>query len=143
DGKTLATCSYDRLVKLWDVTTGQELRTLKDHSDAVFGMAFSPDGRLLASAAADRAVKVWDVATGLRLYTLGDATDWLYAVAWSPDGKHVAAAGVDKSLRVWEVTATEGKLVRSIFAHEGPVTRLRYTEDGKTLYSLSEDRSVN
>ncbi len=142
DSQMLATCGYDRLIKLWDVASGKELRVLKDHSDAVYGLAFSPDGRLLASAAADRAVKVWDVATGKRLYTLGDSTDWLYAVAWSPDGRHVAAAGVDKSLRVWEVSATEGKLVRSVFAHEGPVTRLVYAADGKTLYSLSEDRTV-
>jgi dipeptidyl aminopeptidase/acylaminoacyl peptidase len=92
DGDTLATCGYDRLIKLWDLSTGKELRTLKDHSDAVYAAAFSPDGKLLASAGADRAVKVWDVAAGRRLYTLSEATDWVYAVAWHPDGKHLAAA---------------------------------------------------
>ena len=142
DGKTLATCGYDRLIKLWDVATGKELRTLTDHSDAVYGLCFSPDGRLLASAAADRAVKVWDVAGGRRLYTLGEATDWLYAVVWSPDGRRLAAAGVDKSIRVWEVAGDGGRLVHSVFAHEGPVTRLAYAADGSTLYSLSEDRTV-
>src|SRR5262249_16873152 len=74
DGRVLATCGYDRLIKLWDAATGKELRTLKDHSDSVYGVTFSPDGRLLASASADRAVKVWNVATGGRLYTLGEAT---------------------------------------------------------------------
>src|SRR5262249_38407558 len=69
DGQTLASCGYDRLVKLWDVVTGKLVRDLKDHSDAVYSVAFSPDGKLLASGAADRAVKVWDVATGTRLYT--------------------------------------------------------------------------
>jgi hypothetical protein len=142
DGKMLATCSYDRLVKLWDVASYKEIRTLKDHSDAVYGIAFSPDGKLLASAAADRAVKVWDVQTGVRLYSLSESTDWLYAVAWSPDGKHLAAAGVDKSIRVWEVSVAGGKLVQSVFAHEAPVLRLIYSPDGKTLYSLSEDRGV-
>jgi mono/diheme cytochrome c family protein len=142
DGRLLATCSYDRLIKLWDATTGKEIRTLKDHSDAAYSLAFSPDGGLLASGAADRAVKVWDVATGKRLYTLGEPTDWVYAVAWSPDGQYLAAAGVDKSIRVWEVSARKGKLVHSVFAHEGPVSRLVYAADGKTLYSLSEDRAV-
>jgi hypothetical protein len=66
----------------------------------------------------------------------------VYAVAWGPDGRHLAAAGVDKSIRVWEATAEGGKLVHSVFAHEGPVTRLAYAADGKTLYSLSEDRSL-
>src|SRR5205823_5498284 len=121
DGKLLATCGYDRLIKLWEVANGQEVRTLRDHSDAIYALAFSPDGKLLASAAADRAVKVWDIASGNRLYTLGEATDWLYAVAWSPDGRTLAAGGVDKSIRVWEVSAAGGKLVHSVFAHEGPV----------------------
>ena len=70
DGKALATCGYDRLIRLWDTATGKLVRDLKDHSDAVYAVAFSPDGKLLASGAADRAVKIWDVATGKRLYTL-------------------------------------------------------------------------
>ena len=151
DGKTLATAGYDRLIHLWDVPdlTGQQEKrkpgprlTLKDHSDAIYGLSFHPDGKLLASAGADRAVKVWDVATGKRLYTLGDATDWVYAVAWSPDKKHLCAAGVDKSVRVWAADASGGKLVNTAFAHEKPVWRLGHTSDGKTLFTAGEDRIV-
>lgn len=142
DGRLLATCGYDRLIKLWDAATGKELHTLKDHSDAVYSLAFSPDGRQLASGAADRAVKVWDTATGQRRYTLSESTDWVYAVAWSPDGRHLAAAGVDKSIRLWEVSGAGAKLVRSVFGHEKPVVRLVYAADGQTLYSFGEDRTV-
>ena len=142
DGKTLASCGYDRLIHLWSTETGKFIRDLKDHSDAVYAVAFSPDGKLLASGAADRAVKVWDVATGKRLYTLSESTDWVYALTWHPDGKHLAAGGVDKSIRVWEATATGGKVAHSVFAHEGAVIRLAYSTDGKSLYSLSEDRSA-
>src|SRR5437660_3595092 len=142
NAKLLASTGYDRLIKLWDVASGKELRTLKDHSDAVYGLAFSPDGRLLASCGADRAVKVWDVTSGKRLYTLGESTDWVYAVAWSPDGRRLAAGGVDKSIRIWEVAPEGARLVHSVFAHEAAVTRLAYAADGKTLYSLGEDRVV-
>ena len=142
DGKILASAGYDRLIKLQEVKSNRELRILKDHSDSVYGIAFSPDGKLLASAAADRTVKVWDVSTGNRLYTLSESADWLYTVAWSPDGEHLAAAGVDRSIRIWKVDAKAGKIVHSVFAHEAPVTRLVYSRDGKTLYSLSEDRSA-
>jgi mono/diheme cytochrome c family protein len=142
DGKTLATCSYDTQVKLWDGVTGKLLHTLKEHSDAVYGVAFSPVGKLLATTGADRSVKVWDVQAGKLLYTLSEATDWNYAVAWSPDGKHLAAAGVDKSIRVWPGGPTKKRIEHSVFAHEGPVIRLVYSSDGKTLYSLGEDRVV-
>lgn len=142
DGKLLATAGYDRVIKLWDTASGKEVRALKDHSDTVYGLAFNHDGRLLLSGAADRAVKVWDVATGTRLYTLSDPTDWVYTVACSPDGKHAAAAGVDRSIRVWEITPDGGKLVHSVFAHEAPITQLVYSDDGRTLYSLSEDRGA-
>ncbi|MFL5244097.1 MAG: WD40 repeat domain-containing protein [Gemmataceae bacterium] len=142
DGKTLASSGYDRLIKLWDVATGKEIMTLKDHSDTVYGLAFSPDGKMLASGAADRAVKIWEVATAKRLHTLSDSTDWIYALAWSPNGKHVAGGGVDKSIRIWEVSPENAKLTQSAFAHEAPVSRLVYSSDGQTLYSLGEDRVI-
>jgi WD40 repeat protein len=142
DCKTLASCGYDKLIKLWDVVSGKEVRTLKEHSDSVYAVAFSSDGKLLASAAADRAVKLWDAATGRLLYTLGEPTDWVYALAWAPGSRRLAGAGADRSIRVWEASAEGGKLLHSVFAHEAPVLRLAYSADGSVLYSLAEDRTV-
>ena len=81
------------LIKLWDVATGKEIRTLRDHIDAIYALAFTPDGKRLVTGAADRSVKVWDVATGTRLYTLSESTDAVNTIAISPDGKRVAAGG--------------------------------------------------
>ena len=143
DGKLLASAGYDRTVRIWDAGTGQLKHTLQDHSDSVYGVAFSPDGTLLASAGADRAVKVWDVATGQRLYSLNEAADWLYAVAWRPDGKHLAAAGVDKSIRIWDVSADrrEASHGRSLLTRRRSASSPT-AADGKTLYSLAEDRTL-
>ncbi len=143
DGKTLASAGYDRVIKLWNIAKiDTPLHTLQDHSDTIYSVAFSPNGKLLASGSADRAVKVWDAANGKRLYTLSDPTDWVYAVAWSPDGTTLAAGGVDKSIRTWHATATEGKLLNSVFAHPKAVTQLQYASDGKTLVSAGEDAVV-
>ncbi|MCI0742917.1 MAG: hypothetical protein L0Y72_28135 [Gemmataceae bacterium] len=139
NGKWLATSSYDTLIHLTPLDDKYRPLTLKEHSDAVYGLAFSPDSKLLASCSADRAVKVWDVATGKLLYTLGEANDWLYTLAWSPDGQHLASAGVDKSIRVYRVDAAGGKISQSVFAHEAPVQKILYSQDGKTLYSLGQD----
>jgi hypothetical protein len=151
DGSHLATAGYDRVVQVWPlpfqfpekpVVLNKPDRTLKDHSDAVYALAWHPDGKLLASASADRSVKVWDAATGKRLYTLGEPTDWMYCLAWSPDMKHLAGGGVDKSIRVWAADAEGGKLIVSAFAHEKPVWRVVYSADGKMLYTAGEDRVI-
>lgn len=63
DGRTLASSSRDRTVKLWHVTTGQELLTLKTHA-AVTSLAFFPDGKTLAAGCADKTIKLWDVKRG-------------------------------------------------------------------------------
>src|SRR5262249_61692700 len=89
--------------------------------------------------AAGGGVRSGDARAAPRLYTRGESTDWVYAVAWSPDGKQLAAAGVDRSIRVWQAGRREGKVLHSVFAHEGPVTRLAYAPDGKALYSLCAD----
>lgn len=142
DGSVLASCGYDTRIKLFDTATGKERHTLKDHSDSVYGVSFSPDGKLLASGAADRAVKVWDVAAGKLRYTLSESTDWVYAVAWNASGDRLAAGGVDRSIRVWQTGAEKGRIAKSVFAHEGAITRLVYGRGGKVLYSIGEDRQA-
>jgi WD40 repeat protein len=62
DGRTLASGGEDRMVRLWQVATGQGLLTLRGHTQPVNGLAFAPDGKLLASAGHDGTVKLWGVA---------------------------------------------------------------------------------
>ncbi|MGL5877442.1 MAG: WD40 repeat domain-containing protein, partial [Xenococcaceae cyanobacterium] len=61
DGQTIATCSDDRTIKLWNIISGAELATFKGHTAAVWAVAFSPDGRKLVSTSEDKTVKVWRV----------------------------------------------------------------------------------
>ena len=142
DGKTLATASYDRLLKLWNLQDGSEIHTLKEHTDAVYAIAFSPDGSRLASAAGDRTVKVWDASTGQKLISLSDSTAELYALVFAPDGTRLLAAGVDKSIRAWRLDGQTATLEHSVFAHEGAVNRLTTLPALGLLASAGEDRRI-
>ncbi|MCO6459375.1 MAG: hypothetical protein J5I93_29035 [Pirellulaceae bacterium] len=146
DGGTLATCGYDKQIRLWDARTGEQLRLLEGHNGAVYDVAFSPDGKYLVSASADDTCKVWRVADGLRLDTLFQPLKEVYCCQFTPDGRHVVAGGADNTLRVWRFVSRDkprvNPLVLARFAHEGPLVRLAFTQDGSRLVTLAEDRTI-
>ncbi len=74
DGHRLASASLDQTVKVWDAANGQELRTLKGHTNLILSVAFSPDGQRLVSACMDSSVKIWETASGRELRTLNTGT---------------------------------------------------------------------
>jgi WD40 repeat protein len=78
------------------------------------------------------------VATGKERRRFPDPAD-LRALAFSPDGKVLALGTVDGSVRLWEA---EGKELRRLLGHRGPVTCLTFAADGRTLASGSYDTSV-
>jgi WD40 repeat protein len=140
DGKTLASTSLDKTVKLWDVGTGKELKTLKGHQEAVNSVSYSPDGKTLASASDDKTVKLWDVGTGKELKTLKGHQDWVYSVSYSPDGKTLASASWDKTVKLWDVVT--GKELKTLKGHQEAVWSVSFSPDGKTLASASWDKTV-
>jgi WD40 repeat protein len=59
DGRTIASGSADRTIKLWDPTTGREHCMLVGHAGRVMALAFSPDGTILASADTGGTIRLW------------------------------------------------------------------------------------
>jgi hypothetical protein len=142
DGTRLASCGYDRLIRIWDTASGKLTAVLKEHTEAVYAVAFSNDGVLLASAAADRSVKIWKVDDGTRLYTVTDPTDAVLTLAFRPGTRQLAAAGQDKRVRVWEIGDAAPRAVSSRPAHNAAVLRLAFSRDGRQLATTGADRTV-
>ncbi|MDG3005123.1 family 16 glycoside hydrolase [Paludisphaera mucosa] len=101
DGRRLASCSFDKTLKIWDVETLECLATLGPYDDHPIDAAFSPDGRLVASASRDNLVRVWDTRDNSLLDTLTGATRSLLGfVQFSPAGRWIFTGG--GSLKSWE-----------------------------------------
>lgn len=162
DGKTLATGSADQTIRLWDVTTGQELHQLQGHTRVVWSLDFSPDGQQLVSAGFDNTVRLWDVATGAEIRRFEGHTGIVYWAMFSPDGKTIATSGgrisgsanpslgrppkFDDTIRLWDVAS--GKEIERIAAsiprntistHILGSGFSAYSPDGNTLITPGED----
>jgi WD40 repeat protein len=101
DGKLLAVGSYDQTVTLWNMSTGEKVRTMNGNASYVHAVAFSPDGRWLVSATHDNAVQVWEVSTGKLVRTLAAHKGIVFSVAFSPNGRYFASAGDDYTIKLW------------------------------------------
>mgnify|MGYP000860164802 FL=1 len=102
DGSMLASGGIDPVIKIWDVKSGQLIRSLSS-GEGVMDITFSPDGSLVASAGCDGTVKLWNAENGSLVKTLVHG-DEVMAVAFSPDGTLLASGGYDDLIYLWSIS---------------------------------------
>jgi hypothetical protein len=115
DGNTLASGSWDKTVKLWDVKSGKEIATLQGHQSWVNSVSFSPDGHTLASGSEDKTVKLWDVKSGKEIASLQGHQSPVWSVSFSPDGHTLASGSGDNTVKLWDVKS--GKEIATLEGH--------------------------
>lgn len=119
DGRLIAYGTFaDNLIRIVDVATRQEIRTLSGHTNRVTELVFSPNSQLLASqgtvnlSPGDGSVRLWNVSTGTHIATV--ATSGVSQLAFSPDGSTLAGASGGDPLNIYLWDASNLTLRRSI-----------------------------
>jgi hypothetical protein len=137
DGKALATAGADGTLNLWNVETGQKIRTFKGHQNSLTATAFSPDGKLLVTASFDKTIKLWNLEAGQEIRTLIGHTDIINSAVFSPDGKYILTTSFDKTAKIWDNNGRE----ISTLLHDRPV-RLAVFTAGGNIATVSGDTVV-
>lgn len=136
DGKTLASASWDRTVRLWPLGGGTP-RVLEGHSQNVNGVAFTPDGRSLVSAGYDATLRIWSLDDSKQTI-IRSLPAPLNSVAVAPDGE-IVTAGANGNVYF---LSPQGERRAEVKASGAPVIAVAVSRDGTLVAAAGVKGSV-
>ncbi|MBT7696295.1 MAG: WD40 repeat domain-containing protein, partial [Desulfobacterales bacterium] len=142
DGRFIVSGSRDETIKIWEASTGREIRTISGIGEDISSIAISPCGRYIISADEDYSenLKLWDMASGKKIKTFkGHKSNYGISVTFSPNGEYVISGDRDKNLKLWDIAS--GNEVRSFSGSTAGINSIAITPDGKYVVAGSRDYS--
>jgi cytochrome c len=136
DGKTLASASWDRSVRLW-LLGGGTPRVLEGHSQNVNGVAFMPDGRRLVSAGYDASLRIWPLHHGEQAVTRSLPAP-LNSVVVAPDGE-IVTGGADGKIYF---LSPRGEVLADLKVSTVPVIAVAISPNGALVAAAGVKGSV-
>src|SRR5262249_34833996 len=122
-------------IQLWNVHTGQNVRSFGDIKFDISAVAISPDGRYALTARTLRAgdsatfdADLWDISTGMEIRRFSGHTDNITSIEFSSDGHYVLTSSLDRTARLWDIAT--GAELRRFSGHKGSVTGVAISKDG-------------
>jgi len=140
DGHFALSGSWDKTLRLWDLTTGRTARRFEDHTKDVLSVAFSADNRQIVSGSRDKTIKLWNTLPQCK-YTIQEDghSDWVSCVRFSPNNNNpiIVSCGWDKMVKVWNLTNC--KLKTNHFGHQAFLNTVTVSPDGSLCASGGKD----
>jgi WD40 repeat protein len=136
DGARLASGGEDRIVRLWQASTGQCQMELQGQRDWIRSVTFSPDSSRLAGSGDDGAVRVWEVSTGQCPAALQGSHDR------AQSSRKPTSHGRTPLRYCWRWDSATGESTFTYSAHRGTAWTIAWSPDSKRIASGSEDQTV-
>ncbi|KAF9375484.1 hypothetical protein CPC16_000693 [Podila verticillata] len=134
DDSFLITGSYDNTVKVWNIETGECLRTLTGHALCIRALHF--DDAKLITGSMDRTLKIWNYHTGQCIRTLQGHTDGIVTLDF--DSRILASGSADATIKIWNFATGECSTLKG---HGDLVNKVQIYKK-KLLVSASDDTTV-
>jgi WD40 repeat protein/tRNA A-37 threonylcarbamoyl transferase component Bud32 len=141
DGKRILSGSADRTARLWQVTTGQQLKLLSAHTNQVRAVALSADGKLAATGSSDASVRVWETETGLPLRHFAKIhSKAVLALAFSPEMRMMFSGGEDGKAQLFDIV---GGAVLHTYTSAGAIHSVALHPNGKQGMTAGSDNMIH
>ena len=140
DSQTLVSGCESGDILLWNVATGELLKTLIGHTSTVTNTAFQPGGMLLASSSDDSTIKLWNLATGECVSTLSEHTYAIWSIAFNSCGTQLISGSDDTSIKIWDVQT--GLCLQTIPAGSRAIIAVVFSPDDQKIISASQDLTI-
>lgn len=132
DDKQLLSCGADRIIRLWDIETGECVQRFDKHTDQVSACVWMPNGRSFVSGSMDKSILEWDVTTGEVIGSF--KVKWhVNDIAISTDGSFIVATCADKALTIFD-TSTRAEVYN--VTESASITSLYLAPSGDTLLTF-------
>ena len=137
----LVSVSDDYQVKLWDLQTGNPLRTLLGHQRSVNTLALSPDGRWIASGSQDATIRLWNLQQPDQPpRILAGHSQRVWSVAFSPTAQILASASEDHTVKLWNLA--NGECYQTMAKDPNSNGIVAFSPDGSLLASGGPDHMI-
>lgn len=141
-GSWIASTSYDKTWRLWDLETAKTLVIQEGHSREVYAGAFHPDGALFATSDLGAICRVWDSRSGKTTHVFQGHTLGILTADFACDGHYLATGGLDNQVRIWDLRQKD--CTQIIPAHVRAVTTCKFhAGSNKCLVTSSHDRTIS
>ena len=139
DQSLVAVGGPNRIVRVYDTSTGEPIYEIRKHTEWITALEFSPDGVLLASGDRNNGLLVWEALNGREFFDLRGHSKAITGVSWRADSNVLASASLDGTVRLWEMT--NGGQIKAINAHGGGVEGIHFALDGRIATAGRDNRT--
>jgi WD40 repeat protein len=152
DGKYLISAGNDKVVRIWNVSTAQTVRTLRGQisfgqDGEIYALALSPDGKWLAiggllsgTSEEKMAIRLYDFESGEIVNLLKGHTNIIQSLAFSANGNFLISGSADQTAIIWNLETKEK--LQTLSGHTGNITAVAFTSDSKRVVTASSDQTM-